>query len=76
MSVTDLISLGLTLNYSIFIYETLSDPDQMCEMTCTAFEDIIVELGGVAGSRRRQTQASTVPDSMWVSAWAYWRQCA
>ena len=46
--VTDPLRLGLALNYSVFQYEVLSNPDEACEMARTAFEDAIAELDNVA----------------------------
>jgi len=46
--VTHPIRLGLALNYSVFMYEVLSQPDEACKMARTAFEDAIAELDNVA----------------------------
>merc|ERR1712084_74175 len=46
--VTHPIRLGLALNYSVFQYEVLSNPDDACKMARTAFEDAIAELDNVA----------------------------
>merc|ERR1712066_202002 len=46
--VTHPIRLGLALNYSVFQYEVLSNPEEACKMACTAFEDAIAELDNVA----------------------------
>merc|ERR1712083_1120451 len=46
--VTHPIRLGLALNYSVFLYEVLSNPDEACKMARTAFEDAIAELDNVA----------------------------
>merc|ERR1712037_593359 len=48
LAVTHPIRLGLALNYSVFMYEVLSDPDAACTMARTAFEDAIAELDNVA----------------------------
>ena len=40
--------LGLVLNYSVFQYEVLQNPDEACKMARTAFEDAIAELDNVA----------------------------
>merc|ERR1712232_1246670 len=45
--VTHPIRLGLALNYSVFLYEVLSKPDEACKMARTAFEDAIAELDNV-----------------------------
>merc|ERR1712024_13154 len=42
------IRLGLALNYSVFLYEVLSNPDEACKMARTAFEDAIAELDSVS----------------------------
>ena len=42
------IRLGLALNYSVFMYEVLGNPDDACKMARTAFEDAIAELDNVA----------------------------
>merc|ERR1711988_299475 len=48
LSVTHPIRLGLALNYSVFQYEVLQQPDEACKMARTAFEDAIAELDNVA----------------------------
>merc|ERR1711920_123142 len=46
--VTHPIRLGLALNFSVFQYEVLQQPDEACKMARTAFEDAITELDNVA----------------------------
>merc|ERR1712007_417513 len=48
LAVTHPIRLGLALNYSVFKYEVLGDPEQACTMARTAFEEAIAELDNVA----------------------------
>jgi len=48
LTVTHPIRLGLALNYSVFQYEVLEQPDEACKMARTAFEDAIAELDNVA----------------------------
>jgi len=48
LPVTHPIRLGLALNFSVFMYEVLSNPDDACKMARTAFEDAIAELDNVA----------------------------
>merc|ERR1739845_303891 len=48
LAVTHPIRLGLALNYSVFMYEVMSKPDEACKMARTAFEDAIAELDNVA----------------------------
>merc|ERR1712187_798432 len=48
LAVTHPIRLGLALNFSVFQYEVLSQPDEACKMARTAFEDAIAELDNVA----------------------------
>merc|ERR1712124_216740 len=48
LAVTHPIRLGLALNYSVFMYEVLSNPEKACKMARTAFEDAIAELDNVA----------------------------
>merc|ERR1711879_145646 len=48
LAVTHPIRLGLALNYSVFQYEVLSNPDEACKMARTAFEEAIAELDNVA----------------------------
>jgi 14-3-3 protein epsilon len=48
LAVTHPIRLGLALNYSVFQYEVLSNPDEACKMARAAFEDAIAELDNVA----------------------------
>lgn len=44
MPPTHPIRLGLALNYSVFYYEILQDPEKACELAKTAFDDAIAEL--------------------------------
>merc|ERR1712164_20708 len=46
--VTHPIRLGLALNFSVFHYEVLNNPDEACKMARTAFEDAIAELDNVS----------------------------
>merc|ERR1712050_92547 len=39
LAVTHPIRLGLALNYSVFQYEVLSNPDEACKMARTAFDE-------------------------------------
>merc|ERR1719424_857788 len=48
LAVTHPIRLGLALNYSVFQYEVLNNPEEACKMARTAFEDAIAELDNVA----------------------------
>merc|ERR1711865_250265 len=48
LTVTHPIRLGLALNFSVFQYEVLQNPDEACKMARTAFEDAIAELDNVA----------------------------
>merc|ERR1712072_1029726 len=48
LAVTHPIRLGLALNFSVFQYEVLNQPDEACKMARTAFEDAIAELDNVA----------------------------
>merc|ERR1711862_771650 len=41
LAVTHPIRLGLALNFSVFHYEVLGNPDEACKMARTAFEDAI-----------------------------------
>jgi len=47
LAVTHPIRLGLALNFSVFQYEVLANPDDACKMARTAFEDAIAELDNV-----------------------------
>merc|ERR1712087_731961 len=47
LAVTHPIRLGLALNYSVFQYEVLQNPDEACKMARTAFGDAIAELDNV-----------------------------
>merc|ERR1719291_926532 len=47
LAVTHPIRLGLALNFSVFQYEVLNNPDDACKMARTAFEDAIAELDSV-----------------------------
>merc|ERR1712151_590971 len=46
--VTHPIRLGLALNFSVFQYEVLNNPDEACKMARTSFEDAIAELDNVS----------------------------
>jgi 14-3-3 protein epsilon len=46
--VTHPIRLGLALNFSVFYYEVLNQPDEACTMARQAFEDAIAELDNVS----------------------------
>merc|ERR1712045_484081 len=48
LAVTHPIRLGLALNYSVFQYEVLSNPEEACKMARSAFEDAITELDNVS----------------------------
>merc|ERR1712107_350499 len=48
LAVTHPICLGLALNFSVFQYEVLQNPEEACKMARTAFEDAIAELDNVA----------------------------
>jgi 14-3-3 protein epsilon len=48
LPVTHPIRLGLALNFSVFMYEVLQEPQDACKMARTAFEDAIAELDNVA----------------------------
>merc|ERR1712154_401917 len=48
LAVTHPIRLGLALNYSVFLYEVLQNPDDACKMARQAFEDAIAELDNVS----------------------------
>merc|ERR1712060_946223 len=48
LAVTHPIRLGLALNFSVFQYEVLAEPDEACKMARTAFEDAIAELDNVS----------------------------
>jgi len=46
--VTHPIRLGLALNFSVFYYEVLNNPEEACKMARQAFEDAIAELDNVS----------------------------
>jgi len=48
LAVTHPIRLGLALNFSVFHYEVLGNPEEACNMARKAFEDAIAELDSVA----------------------------
>ena len=48
LAVTHPIRLGLALNYSVFKYEVMNEPEEACKMARSAFEDAIAELDNVA----------------------------
>merc|ERR1711988_1679164 len=47
LPVTHPIRLGLALNFSVFQYEVLNNPEEACKTARTAFEDAIAELDNV-----------------------------
>merc|ERR1712178_70485 len=47
LAVTRPIRLGLALNFSVFQYEVLQNPEEACKMARSAFEDAIAELDSV-----------------------------
>merc|ERR1712032_1277828 len=47
LAVTHPIRLGLALNFSVFQYEVLQNPEEACKMARSAFEDAIAELDNV-----------------------------
>jgi 14-3-3 protein epsilon len=48
LPVTHPIRLGLALNFSVFHYEVLNNPDMACTMAREAFEESIAELDNVS----------------------------
>merc|ERR1712003_291788 len=48
LAVTHPIRLGLALNFSVFQYEVLGQPEEACKMAREAFEQAIAELDNVA----------------------------
>merc|ERR1712179_863966 len=58
LAVTHPIRLGLALNYSVFQYEVLQNPDEACKMARTAFEDAIAELDNVQETLTRTPLSS------------------
>jgi len=48
LAVTHPIRLGLALNFSVFHYEVLANPDEACKMARDAFEESIAELDNVS----------------------------
>jgi len=48
LPVTHPIRLGLTLNFSVFHYEVLNNPDEACRMAREGFEEAIAELDNVS----------------------------
>ena len=52
--VTHPIRLGLALNFSVFHYEVLNNPEEACKMARQAFEDAIAELDSVSEDSSRR----------------------
>merc|ERR1712188_198621 len=48
LAVTHPIRLGLALNFSVFHYEVLGNPEEACKMAREAFENAIGELDNVS----------------------------
>jgi 14-3-3 protein epsilon len=47
LTVTHPIRLGLALNFSVFHYEVLANPEEACKMARSSFEEAIAELDSV-----------------------------
>ena len=47
LSPTHPIRLGLALNFSVFYYEVLNQPDKACSLAKQAFDDAIAELDNI-----------------------------
>ena len=47
LGVTNPIKLGLALNFSVFYYEVMSDPQTACEIANTAFQEGILKLESI-----------------------------
>jgi 14-3-3 protein epsilon len=47
LKTTHPIRLGLALNYSVFYYEILNNPEQACKLAKTAFDSAIADLEGL-----------------------------
>jgi hypothetical protein len=48
ISPTNPIRLGLALNYSVFYYEIVNNPEKACQMAKKAFDDAIAELDSLS----------------------------
>lgn len=57
MAPTHPIRLGLALNYSVFYYEILNNPEKACSIAKTAFDGAIAELDNL---REDQYKDSTL----------------
>lgn len=44
MKTTHPIRLGLALNFSVFHYECLNDPEKACSLAKSAFDDAIADI--------------------------------
>lgn len=44
LTTTNPVRLGLYLNYSVFLYEVMSDPAEACKYAKEAFEDAISDI--------------------------------
>jgi len=61
--VTHPVRLGLALNYSVFLSETLCDTDEACKMARTAFEDAIAGFVNVADDSYKE--AALIMQLLW-----------
>ena len=47
LSTTHPVKLGLALNFSVFYYEIIQNPEKACKMARDAFDDAIADLDNV-----------------------------
>ena len=63
--VTHPIRLGLALNFSVFHYEVLGNPEEACKMARQAFEDAIAELDSVSEDSYKVPSRETMARGSW-----------
>jgi 14-3-3 protein epsilon len=71
LAVTHPIRLGLALNFSVFHYEVLKNPDEACKLARAAFEDAVAALDSVDDSSYKDSTLimSLLRDNLtlWIS---------
>merc|ERR1711971_862020 len=67
--VTHPVRLGIALNFAVFQYEVLQQPDEACKMAYTAFEEAVCELDNIAEDSDTARTLKVLQDNLtlWTS---------